>query len=271
MATPFLADNLVKLPRFTVPEMLALMAQVEAEAGAIVAEREAAQRPLPDFVKKALSRISQARVGLEEAVQQRDVSEGTSAAQRQSDRKMDDAWKAFEAFVKAWSMLDDGATPGQAEAHKLYDLVIGDGMGFITLPFELEWQETKKRLEIIDRQGLAPLIEQLGGERFLAHLRQCFEEYGAVLQLSPRPADTSALRAQWEAAYGAVRHYFAKLVALEDPEEPQTQVMVRRLLRPIVEWQQRANQRAVQARRVSLEEATELATTQRLRVIKEKE
>lgn len=242
MPTPFLSDSLVKLPRFTLHDLNALMLQIEAEAGAIVEERKEAGKELPEFVRKALARVSQTRAELERALHMHRLSREPSALQRQSDRKMDDAWRAFEAFLKAWCLLDDGGSPGQAEAQKAYDLVIGDGMDFLTLPFELEWQETQKRLEILESQKLARPLEEMGGARFLAHLKQAFREYGEALYItSPQPAEKPAVRPLWDAAHGAVRHYFAKVVAMEDPDEPESQLLVRRLLRPILEWRLKAS------------------------------
>lgn len=239
MAAHFLSDNLVKLPRFTVPELITLMLQLEAEASRALQTWNQSGRQVPEFVGKSLALITQTRKSLEEA-QQKTVSPETLVLQRRGDRQMDDAWKAFESFFKAWSLLDDSQTPGQAEAQRIYDMVIGDGMSFITLPFELEWQETKKRIEIVEKQNLIPTIEALGGGRFWRQLKKAFSEYGQALKMDePRP-EVPALRSLWENAYGAVRHYFAKVVALEDPEEPETQNLVRRLLKPIIEWQQKA-------------------------------
>jgi hypothetical protein len=240
MATPFFSENLVKLPRLTVSELLSLMHHIEAEAEPALAHWREAGKALPDFLGKALSRLLLARRELE-TVQPPPSRHGAEEqlVAHQGDRTMDEAWRAFETFLKAWCRLDDGQSPGQAEAQRLYDLIIGDGMNFISLPFELEWLETRKRLDIIDRHGLTPTIEALGGARFLRHLRRAFEVYGIALQItSPQPSDASQLRSLWESAHHSVRHYFAKVVALEDPDDAEAQALVRKLLRPIVELQQ---------------------------------
>lgn len=239
MTTPFFSESLVKLPRLTVAELLSLMRRIESEAEPLLTARRNAGQEVPEFLGRALGRLRHARTALE-ASQPTAPPEGEADhVRRQGDRTMDDAWRAFETFLKSWCRLDDGQEPGQAEAQRLYDLIIGDGISFISLPFALEWQETRKRLDIIERHQLGPAIEALGGGRFLAHLRRAFEVYGIALQItSPPPPDANALRLHWEAAHAAVRHYFAKAAALEDPEDEDSQSLVRRLLRPIVELQQ---------------------------------
>jgi hypothetical protein len=239
MAANFLSDSLVKLPRFTVLELISLMQQLLHEAEPALHSWVASGRKVPDFIVKSLARVRHTKELLEASQPQERPFEEL-IEQRRSDRKMDDAWKAFESFLKAWSLLDDNKRPGQGEAQRVYDLVIRDGIGFITLPFELEWQETKKRLDIVETQNLFPLIEALGGARFWNQLKKTFLEYGEVLQIkNGKEQDNSGLRSLWENAYNAVRHYFAKVVALEDPDDPSTQDVVRRLLKPIIEWQQK--------------------------------
>jgi hypothetical protein len=239
MAAHFLSDNLVKLPRFTVIELIALMQQLLQESEPALKNWQASGRSVPDFIGKSLERVRHTKELLE-ASQPHETAPQDLVEQRRSDRKMDDAWKAFESFFKAWSLLDDNKKPGQGEAQRIYDLVIRDGIGFITLPFELEWQETKKRIEIVETQHLLPIIESLGGGRFWAQLKKAFAEYGEALQIKEgKENEGSNLRSLWENAYNAVRHYFAKVVALEDPDDPETQNVVRRLLKPIIEWQQK--------------------------------
>ena len=239
MAANFLSDSLVKLPRFTVLELISLMQQLSHEAEPALNTWVASGRKVPDFIVKSLARVRHTKELLE-ASQPQEMAPLELMEQRRSDRKMDDAWKAFESFLKAWSLLDDNRKPGQGEAQRIYDLVIRDGIGFITLPFELEWQETKKRLEVVETQNLLPLIEALGGGRFWEQLKRAFLEYGEVLQIKEgKEQDGSNLRSLWENAYNAVRHYFAKVVALEDPDDAGTQDVVRRLLKPIIEWQQK--------------------------------
>jgi hypothetical protein len=239
MSTNFLSDSLVKLPRFTVLELIALMQQLLQESEPALKTWVISGRKVPDFISKSLARVRHTKELLE-ASQPHEAAPQELIEQRRGDRKMDDAWKAFESFLKAWSLLDDNKKPGQGEAQRIYDLVIRDGIGFITLPFELEWQETKKRIEVVDTQNLLPLIEALGGGRFWAQLKRSFLEYGEVLQIKEgKEQDNSGLRPLWENAYNAVRHYFAKVIALEDPEDSGTQDIVRRLLKPIIEWQQK--------------------------------
>jgi hypothetical protein len=277
MAVNFLSDSLVKLPRFTVLELISLMQQLLLEAEPALKAWVASGRKVPEFITKSLERVRHTMLQLE-ASQPQETAPQELLEQRRSDRKMDDAWKAFESFCKAWSLLDDNKRPGQGEAQRIYDLVIRDGIGFITLPFELEWQETKKRIEVVETQNLLPLIEALGGGRFWTQLKKAFSEYGEVLQIKEgKEPDGSGLRTLWENAYNAVRHYFTKVVALEDPDDVNTQDVVRRLLKPIIEWQQKnAHNSGIYRMPTPLlvlqkdEDADPTASTLKMRIIEDK-
>jgi hypothetical protein len=244
MATPFSAADLVSLPSMSAGELLSLMRQLLTEASAL-------QDMLPPYVLKSRDRLNQ-------ALSELDIAYGAvppSPTKRAADSKMDNAWRAFERFLSAAMLLQPHHSPGAKEAAELYALIFGkEGLRFITFIPELEYEETKKRLNLLEKSNLTGELNAMGGSLFVQDLQKTFVEYGEALHITTsRPQDVPAIRPLWEKADEAIRQYVSKVVSLEDPDDAGSLEQIKKLLKPLKEWEEKA--RASRAAAVSTEPA----------------
>lgn len=242
MATPQNANDLIRLPRLTIEGLVTLATQLENRAANVISELSAQHRELPRLFLKAVTSLSKAKTSLESVLIAQGISQRAYSISRQADQSVDTIWRAIDLFLRGWSLLEDEQSPGAKEAAHAHHLLIGDDMKFITLPFELEWQETKKRIGILEEQKLEETFKNLGGERFIAQLRKAFTHYGVALKITAEPAPSEIpplVRPALEELQKSLRLYISKVINLEDPDDPESQTLISRLLQPLHEWESR--------------------------------
>lgn len=246
MARTYTAKDLIQLPRLSAREALVLFIELQT---ALVAAQKAAKAAKkkdgkPDLLTAALLR-SMDRLKAVAAVLQTVVSpqaEGDSQAKRKADRVVDNAWAAFFSWLVAFCLLPPEKNPHQGKAVALRELVFAEGLAFTQLPYKIEWQESKSRIEAIERDGHVTMIEALGGAVFLEHLREAQASYGDALHITrtkDAPPDEE-VRSKLLATLDAIRDYAHRAATVADPEEPGSAELSEALLRPLVTWESRA-------------------------------
>lgn len=168
-------------------------------------------------------------------------TEGDTKAKRKADRIIDNAWAAFHGWVNGWCLLPPEKNPHADETAALYDLMFSKGLDFTQLAYKIEWQQSQSRLDAIERDGYAKIIHALGGKVFLDHLTEAQATYGKVLNITtPHPEQTDEdIRTKLLATMDAIRDYVKRAASLADPDEPGSQELSEKLLRPLMVWETR--------------------------------
>jgi hypothetical protein len=239
MSRSFSSSNLVQLPRLGASETSVLLTELATTAAH---EREQiGDKKLPPAIERSHRRMIAAHQALSKALLPAPPSEADPARRRQADGVIDNAWSAAYDWTSGWSKLPDSAHPQVVVARTLQQLVFADGLGFTKLPYKVEWQESKTRLEAIDRDGHEETFKLLGGLPFLTEIRRAHVAYGEALGITqvvaPTESQVSALRTARDAALDALRDYTTKVAAHADPEEEGSEQLSERLLRPLTSWE----------------------------------
>jgi hypothetical protein len=236
MAAPdrsFTVDDLIQLPRFdavgavTLGEKLVTVAAAEPELPrAIRRAKEALEEDLASLRRAAAARLASAAAE-------------SPAVVAEADRTLDGCWTALFDWLTGFSKLPAG-TPEADEAQQLLATLYPDGLSFILLPYELEWNQSDLRLARIHTESLGDRIRALGGEVFIKALMGAHASYGKLLGL-PRPTGPAASGAPSvaEALDGfaaALRVYALKVTAYVEVDEPETAALSKRLLEPLMHW-----------------------------------
>lgn len=230
---PFIFDDLIQLPRFDAAGAVAL-----GERLVHVANAEA---ELPRTIRRAKEALTDDLASLRRAAAARLASASASdpAAVAAADRALDGCWTALFDWLTGFSKLPDGLREAEEGRALLADLY-PDGLSFILLPYELEWNQSAIRLTRIDNEPLGDRLRALGGAVFLDALRGAHAAYGKLLGL-PRPVgawDKGALSVgeALEAFAAALRIYALKVTAFVEVDEPETGELSKRLLEPLLNW-----------------------------------
>lgn len=229
----FSFDDLIQLPRFdaagavTLGERLLAAANAEAELPRPIRR---AKEVLTDDLA-SLRRAAAARLASASAVDPAVVGD--------ADRALDGCWTALYDWLTGFSKLPDGLRESD-EGRALLAALYPDGLSFILLPYELEWNQSDLRLARIDAEPLGERIRALGGAVFLDALKAAHAAYGKLLGL-PRatPVWDGNVRSVGEALEtfaGALRVYALKVTAFVEVDEPETAELSKRLLEPLLNW-----------------------------------
>jgi hypothetical protein len=225
------ALDLVQLPLMDVPGAMRL-------GSCLVAAGK--QRSLPGLIARAHDRLETASEEMSQVfmahLQEMPVS---SQIWRERDRALDSAWAAIYYLLVAWSSLP-GDRREAAQARELSQKLFPEGLKFTLLPYRLEWAESQRRVEMMQRDGQGAQIVALGGESFLSALLTAHEQYGQVLGMSPvvtpDRAEVKTLRDPFWTLVNAIRSYVLKVSAHVSEDDPASQGLAETLLLPIVEW-----------------------------------
>lgn len=237
MSRTFTTDDLVQLPRLSATEAAVLVNELLAVADR---ERDAIKgKHLPPLVARPLDRLRTAHHLLEQALLPLTPSGLDPQRRRQADLTLDNAWSAAFDWASGWSKLPADLVKQSSDVRALQQLVFADRLAFTRLSYKVEWQESKSRLEAIERDGHDKTFQALGGKVFLDHLREAHTRYGEALGVTAPAADAQQERAfgeAREATLTALRAYVAKVSAHADPDEPGSSELSAALLRPLTEW-----------------------------------
>jgi hypothetical protein len=191
-------------------------------------------------VARPLVRLKAAHGGLEQALLPVTPTGLDPQRKRQIDLILDNAWSATFDWVAGWNKLPPTLFKTADRLRALQQLVFAGGLGFVRLPYKLEWQESKTRLAAIERDGHEATFQALGGKVFLDHLREAHARYGEAIGVTAPTADeqqTRALGEAREATLTALRDYVAKVAAHADADEAGSTELSAALLRPLTAWQ----------------------------------
>ncbi len=235
MARTYNPQTLIQLPRLGAAEASVLITQLltaaKAEAKAIKGNT------LPPPIERSRNRLTAAHLSLDEVVAPQVA--GDTTAKRTADRRIDAAWSAGFDWLSGWCKLPPENNPHLDQARALMTLVFPDALAFTKLPYRVEWQQSKLRLDAIDREGHDKTFKQLGGAAFLENLQQAQAGYGVALGITaPVPVEAaSEVRARMLAALDAVRDYVSRIAAYAEPELPGSETLAEALLLPLSAWE----------------------------------
>lgn len=130
----------------------------------------------------------------------------------------------------------------RAVAARLLDTLYPHRLDFTQLPSRAEWAQAEGRRQRMLQDGLDAQIEELGGASFVDWLKRAHAAYGVTLgitQAQPDAPSSPGLRDQRDDLLDALRSYVFKVMAYADEDDAAVRALSERLLRPIVEWEQR--------------------------------
>ncbi len=233
----FSVDDLIQLPRFDAAgavalgeRLLAVAAEVPELPRSIKRSRDALAEDLDVLRAAAAARLA-ARLAFTAA----DPSVVADA-----DSALDTCWTALHEWLEGFSKLP-AAFPESAEATALLAELYPDGLGFIMLPYELEWGQSDLRLGRIATEALGERIRKLGGGAFIEALQAAHWQYGKLLGL-PRmpgagvPGGKPSVGEALESFSSTLRVYALKVTAHVEVDEPHTGELSTRLLDPLLHW-----------------------------------
>jgi hypothetical protein len=225
----FSPQDFIQLPPLGEAGTLTLIDEIEAAAARV--------GKAGSNVYGALARLLESGQGLKQAILARERS-GSAAdpRARAADRVLDDAWGAFQSWLLGWTRLPDNAHPRISDAKKVYLALFPKGLQFCTLDFKDEWTESQNRLDQMTAHGLDRLIDELGGQPFLAQLGRAHAAYGEALHITSSgstPEPDSLVRRALAETQMALREYVAQVAATVRRSDAASVDLAARLLAPI--------------------------------------
>jgi hypothetical protein len=233
----FSVDDLIQLPRFdaagavTLGEQLcAVAAEISELPRSIKRAKDALEDDLAALRKAAAARLA-ARLAAASSVDPDVVAE--------ADNTLDACWTALHDWLSGFAKLPV-AHPEGAEGRALLAELYPDGLGFILLPYELEWGQSDLRLGRIAGESLGERIRNLGGSVFIDALQAAHWQYGKLLGLPRLPGKTEGsgptTREALESFVSTLRIYALKVTAYVEVDEPHTGDLAHKLLAPLMNW-----------------------------------
>jgi hypothetical protein len=231
----FEAEEIVRLPRMTITDSIAL--------GTSLVTRAEAVPELPPGITRALERVRRSLVVLRESAETHVQEQGQSDSNDMWNRFLDSAWASLRWWCKGWSLLPHPEHAGQvALARRLEAVLFSDGLRFTMLPFRAQWVESQTRLGIVEKDGLDTVITALGGELILTAVRRAHDDFGRALgltQAAGAPPSTASLRENRDELADMLRRYVLQVAAHADPDDPASMALADDLLLPIKTWKTR--------------------------------
>jgi hypothetical protein len=231
----FTIDDLIQLPRFDATGGVALGEQLLAVAASVP--------DLPRSIERARDALENGVAALRAAAAARMAARlaqrhAHAGAVEEADNNLDACWTALHDWLTGFAKLP-GERAEAREARALLAEIYPDGLGFILLPYELEWGQSDLRLGRIAGETLGERIRSLGGSVFIEALQAAHWDYGQLLGLprltnapEGRPSTAEAL----ESFASTLRSYALKVTAHVDVDEPPTGALARKLLEPLLHW-----------------------------------
>lgn len=129
--------------------------------------------------------------------------------------------------------------PHLDRAKLLMELVYPDALGFTKLPYRIEWQESKVRIDAIRREGHEKTFKVLGGTAFFDAITEAHDAYGTTLGITaPLSVEaTKKVRERLDGALAALRDYVNRVSAHAEPDDAESQALADALLQPLTVWE----------------------------------
>ncbi len=223
--------------------------QLDAVSGAALAvellTRAKAEKKLPPRLADLRDDLAECSDHLQIALSQGLAPAIDAGSQRAADRREKLAWSAASKWLAGRVALhprNDAVAKKVAAAKQLQSTLFGEGLTWLRLPFKQEWGEADRRLRKVEDDRLSATFALLGGDDFLAELREAHSAFGAELGITavkpeapPKPAPE--VRAHLDTVRAAIKEYVFQAVAHVDKRHPATKELSDRLLKPYREWQ----------------------------------
>jgi len=201
------------------------------------------QKGMSKPVAKAYSSLDTAHAALQSAMVAQfgdgaSEDEADDPAVQELDRIVDNCWGGLDDRLLGFTRLP-AATPRLAEAVTLRRRLFPNKLSFLKLPYKLEWSESQVRLDLIERDNLAPAVNDLAGKQFLPAIVEAHGNYGKALGMDkplPGAEGTPQVKGALDAFASALRTYVVKVMASVDEDVPATQTLADKLLAPLATW-----------------------------------
>jgi hypothetical protein len=232
----FSVDDLIQLPRFDAAGAVTLGERLCAVANEVPELPRPIQRA-KDALEEDLAAV-RAAAAARLAARLAGASTLDPEVVADADNTLDTCWTALHDWLTGFSKLPDAhveAAEGRALLAELYP----DGLGFILLPYELEWGQSDLRLGRIGSESLGERLRKLGGGVFIDALQAAHWQYGKLLGLPRLPSAEAGKPSTGEALESFVstlRVYALKVTAHVEIDEPQTGELANKLLEPLLNW-----------------------------------
>jgi hypothetical protein len=231
----FEVDEMVQLPRLGAADTIALATALVTRALAEVA--------LPSVLVRPLERVRQNLELLRGHAEARLPAGGPSDATESANRAADTAWAAMRWWCKGWALVPYPEHADQAQAARVLEArIFPDGLRFTQLAFRVQWVESQSRLGVIEKEGLAALIDTLGGQPLLDAVRKAHDDFGRALgitQVSDEPESSALVRQGMDQLMSSMRRSILQVTAHADSGEAEGATLASALLQPIKTWKSR--------------------------------
>lgn len=187
----------------------------------------------PELVLRSAIVLRTALVALQSAwIDQTKTTETTD--RRVADKGSDNSWSALEARVMAYTLLPPESYPLVRRAMHIHQRLFAQGLAFLTYKYDEQWAEAQKRLDIIDKEGLAADLEVIAGKEFVDNVRAAQVTYGKAVHTTE--AATAAPEIKLDAPLrdlqNAIGRYGRQWAALAE-DGPELQAAAKGALAPI--------------------------------------
>ena len=236
MARSFTALDLVGLPNLDSASLVALARSLDAAAPEKDENKKPFRSTLPEPTRDGLTDMAIARDVLSAAV---DKEPAPPPTVREADRREDNAALAMIEILGGWARLA-GEIPEGDTAARVFERLFGKGSTkFINFPVKKEWAVIDGKLTIIREEQLDDGLKELGMPPVLKHLSKVHDDYGKAIGVTkaPAPVESAQLKAKREELLEEVRTYVVRVVGMRDKKKPQTNALVERLLKPLIDWE----------------------------------
>jgi len=234
MSRTYSTETLIILPRLSGGTANVLITRL------ITAAKEAAVggQPLPDNVCHALERLTTTNQTLSSALQPVTTTPDNAAGQ-EADNALDRAWGNLHRILSAWANSDPADNPDPVGTDRLMCLFFSDGLTFLKLRYDLQWQASQGRLDAFaaDPANTAT-AGALGLQTFVSRVQQAQADYGLALGITQvlESEETAKVRTALTPALGALRSYVLQVVAYADSSAAGTLQQTDALLEPLTSW-----------------------------------
>ncbi len=236
MPRSFSPLGLVTLPRLSSAAAMAL--------GVSLLSAAEGRGELPASVARSTGRLATTLGALRRARQHEGKPTGVDTKRAfAADRQLDAAWGALHSFLRGWARLPaSSAVDAQRErARRLLALVFAEGLKFTQAPFVTQWAESQMRIDRLGGQAAGEALRALGGETFLAVLREAHDAYGAALNVTEPRAEAKPpprLREPLAEFVAALRRHVLLVRAHVEANEgaPEARALADALLEPLRAW-----------------------------------
>ncbi|MBI3182025.1 MAG: hypothetical protein HYZ28_07755 [Myxococcales bacterium] len=166
---------------------------------------------------------------------------------RPADTAVDRAWSWLHDRLAPCSALPKERHPRAARAQELLTKLFPDGLKFLTLTFTTEWAESKRRLDLIDKEHLETDLNALAGPEYLSEVKLAHKRYGEVLKITKPDGNTTVNLAKHLKEVTRVVPDYALQVIAEAKRSEITMAQAADALRPIDLFRANAASRAAGA------------------------